>query len=422
LQNHDKRDGRFGYIGHMNAKPIATVLAGLVSASLITAAAADGKGLVERGLLEEEANHQLDAAIRNYQEALAYLGTNRQMLATALFRLGECYRKEGKVNEAKMQYRRVLRDFPEQTELARLSQEVVGNATNPPPAYVLSFGTSSADPKANLSFPGGIAVDALGNVYVSDTHHNRIQKFTARGEFLSAWGNGGTNAGCLDYPQGLAVDGPGNVYVADTHNHRVQKFTPEGGFITQWGKLGTNSGEFNSPYSIAVDPAGDLYVADAHNDRIQKFASDGTYLAAFGGSGMEPGKFDLPKSVAVDRAGNVYVADTGNKRIQQFSAEGVYLEDWGNYGKQPGQFDIPHDVAVDPWGNVYVADADGPDHNNRVQVFANDGGLEALWGSFGAGPGQFNFAARVAIDPSGLNIYVCDASNNRVQLFTFAGQ
>src|ERR1051326_858999 len=132
--------------------------------------AADGQANTpfENGLLEEEANHHLDAAINNYKQAVAYLVTNRQMLATAVFRLGECYRKEGKLAEARIQYRRILRDFPEQTDLVRTSQETVGAATNSPPVFVLSFGNSNADPANNLAFPGGIAVDGSGAVYVSD--------------------------------------------------------------------------------------------------------------------------------------------------------------------------------------------------------------------------------------------------------------
>jgi DNA-binding beta-propeller fold protein YncE len=45
-----------------------------------------------------------------------------------------------------------------------------------------------------------------------------------------------------------------------------------------------------------------------------------------------------------------------------------------------------------------------------------------FWGHLGGGPGEFNFASRVAVDVSGLKVYVCDASNNRVQLFTYVAQ
>jgi tripartite motif-containing protein 71 len=406
----------------MKTKIIFTSFLVIVSSSFAAVSTNDAMRSVQRGLFEEEANHQLEAAIRNYQEALENLDSNRQVVATAAFRLGECYRKEGKIAQAQAQYQRILREFTDQTELVRLSRQLVGSHTNPPPTYILSFGNSSSDPTNNLRFPGGVTVDVAGNVYVSDTHNNRIQKFTSRGAYLSQWGSSGTNAGCFDYPQGLATDSSGNVYVADTHNNRVQKFTATGAFINQWGELGSNAGEFNSPYSVAVDPAGNVYVADAHNDRIQKFTPDGAYLSEFGSSGVEEGQLDQPKSVAVDLRGNVYVADTGNKRIQQFGADGVYIRQWGSYGRLAGQFDLPHDLAVDPWGNVYVADADGNSHNNRVQLFASDGTILSLWGSLGSGPGQFNFAARVAIDRTGLKIYVCDASNNRIQLFSYSGQ
>jgi len=405
----------------MKSKLIIALLVSIASTRLI--GGDDTNTTFELGMLEEEANHNLDAAIRNYRDSLSYLVTNRQMLATAVFRLGECYRKEGKLGEARMQYRRILRDFPDQTNLVRISQEIVGAATNPPPAFVLAFGNSNPNPNNNLAFPGGIAVDASGFVYVSDTHNNRIQKFTSRGDYIiKQWGAKGTGAGSFDYPQGLAADRNGHIYVADTHNHRIQKFNEDGTFVAQWGKLGSKPGEFNAPYSIAIDPAGNLLVIEAHNYRVQKFTPAGVTIGQFGTSGSGPGRFDLPKSVAVDQAGNIYVADTRNKRIQKFTTEGTFIDEWGTYGKDPGQFDQPHDVALDPWGNIYVADADGPDHNNRVQVFFNDEILATTWGSFGGGAGQFNFAARIAIDPSGLNIYVCDAGNNRVELFSFANQ
>jgi DNA-binding beta-propeller fold protein YncE len=190
--------------------------------------------------------------------------------------------------------------------------------------------------------------------------------------------------------------------------------------VTQWGKLGTKPGDFNSPYSIAINADGKVYVADANNNRIEIFTTDGGLVGQFGVNGAAPGQLDKPKSVALDAKGNLYVGDTGNKRIQIFDGAGNYLAGWGSVGKMPGQFDVPHDIAVDQWGNIYVTDADGPNHNNRVQMFASDGSILTMWGSLGADPGQFNFASRIALDRSGLNIYVCDASNNRVQLFGYS--
>src|SRR4051812_40636347 len=90
----------------------------LISVSCLRLLAADeGNTTFEAGLLEEDANHNLDAAILNYRGSLSYYSTNRQMLATALFRLGECYRKQGKISEARIQYRRILHNFSDQTNL-----------------------------------------------------------------------------------------------------------------------------------------------------------------------------------------------------------------------------------------------------------------------------------------------------------------
>jgi DNA-binding beta-propeller fold protein YncE len=75
----------------------------------------------------------------------------------------------------------------------------------------------------------------------------------------------------LRSPWGVAVDGKGDVYVSDTGNQRVQKFDREGNFITQWGGFGNPAGHFNFPYGIAVDAKGSVFVVDSGNTRVQQF-------------------------------------------------------------------------------------------------------------------------------------------------------
>ena len=82
--------------------------------------------LLQKGLFEEEANRNLDAAILAYQAVIDRTDKDRQFVATAIFRLGECYRKQGKTNEAGAQYQRVLREFADQKELAKLSRDYAG--------------------------------------------------------------------------------------------------------------------------------------------------------------------------------------------------------------------------------------------------------------------------------------------------------
>lgn len=86
---------------------------------------------LQKGLFEEEANQNLDAAITSYQSVLAGHEDQRKLAATALFRLGECYRKLGRTNDAVVQYQRIVRDFADQTNLVTLSrQNLVGLGAN----------------------------------------------------------------------------------------------------------------------------------------------------------------------------------------------------------------------------------------------------------------------------------------------------
>jgi cytohesin len=78
---------------------------------------------LQKGLFEEEANRNLDAAISNYQSLATQFDRDRQIAATAIFRLGECYRKLGQDNDAVVQYQRILREFPDQPTLATLSRQ-----------------------------------------------------------------------------------------------------------------------------------------------------------------------------------------------------------------------------------------------------------------------------------------------------------
>ena len=172
-------------------------------------------------------------------------------------------------------------------------------------------------------YPGGLTINASGNVYITDSWNHRIQKFTSDGQFITKWGSEGSGNCEFDHPGGIAVDNSGYVYVADSFNFRIQKFTTEGQFVDKWGSWGNEDGEFNVPYGIAVDTSGYVYVADTLNDRIQKFTSDGQFLTRWGSLGSEAGMFSWPRSLALDSSGRIFVCEYGNNRIQVFSTGAV---------------------------------------------------------------------------------------------------
>src|SRR5580698_2646656 len=107
------------------------ILLTLLFLSLLRAASAatnDISTLLQRGLLEEEANHNLDAAIKAYQAIVTQTDKDHQFAATAVFHLAECFRKLGRTNEATAQYQRILRDFSDQAELVTISRKNLGGA------------------------------------------------------------------------------------------------------------------------------------------------------------------------------------------------------------------------------------------------------------------------------------------------------
>lgn len=108
----------------------------------------------QQGLLEEELNRDLTNAIVAYERVVQGLDEQRPLAATALFRLGECYRKLGQTNDAVAAYRRILRDFTEEATLTKLSREnlvALGfgppaqTKTNAPPAAVAARSDSAEE-------------------------------------------------------------------------------------------------------------------------------------------------------------------------------------------------------------------------------------------------------------------------------------
>src|SRR5436190_1130524 len=97
----------------------------IVLAMVVTASAADTvTEKLQRGLFEEEANHNLPAAIKEYQAIIAQSDEQRKVVATALFRLAECYRKLGQTNGAATQYQRLLRDYSDQEQLVQMAEKL----------------------------------------------------------------------------------------------------------------------------------------------------------------------------------------------------------------------------------------------------------------------------------------------------------
>jgi sugar lactone lactonase YvrE len=125
-----------------------------------------------------------------------------------------------------------------------------------------------------LNFPNGVAVDASGYTYVTDSNNGRLLVYGTDGVLKARVGRG-AGAGNLGLPRGLVVDSAGHVFVMDTSGNSgfVYKQYTEGqdrlDFVGNFGEQGVQNGQFMYPTGLGVDSKGRLFVADTANDRIQ---------------------------------------------------------------------------------------------------------------------------------------------------------
>lgn len=311
-------------------------------------------------------------------------------------------------------------------------------------------------PAARFFYPSGIGVTGAGLVYVGDTGNHTLRVVTAAGSVSTLAGSTGS-AGSSDgtgrdalfsYPGGVAVDGPGNLYVADHDNHTIRKVNTSGVVTTFAGAAGVagsadgtgGAARFNGPTSVAVDGGGNVYVADAGNTSIRKITASGavtTFAGVSGAAGSTDGagagaRFSKPQGVAVDSAGNVYVADTGNHTIRKVTSAGVVTtlagaaqQSGSNDGFGGGaRFNGPYAVAVDNDGNVYVTDF----FNSTIRKVSAAGAVTTLAGlagqnGFAEGFGsaaRFNQPYGVAVNRAG-DVFVTDTYNRAVRKISAAG-
>ncbi len=306
---------------------------------------------------------------------------------------------------------------------------------------------------AQLTYPGGVALDSSGNLYIADTNNHIIRKVNTSGIISTVAGTpqsggysgdgGAATSAQLYYPWSVAVDGSGKIYIADTYNYRIRKVAT--GTISTVAGNGTpgfsgdngsgTSAEINTVYGIAADSAGRVFIADIYNCVIRELTTAGIIktvagvgqTCSFSGDGGAATSANLyyPFGVAVDSSDNMYIADSYSLRIRKAALGGTINTIAGNgslYFAGSGtpatgaSFYSPTSAVPDASGNVYIADQQNcivrkVDTSGTITTVAGMPGQCGYGGDGGAATSALLYSPTKSVADASGNLYIADLNN-----------
>ena len=213
-------------------------------------------------------------------------------------------------------------------------------------------------------------------------------------------------------PRGMTVS-PDKEYLVLDNVGRVLVFNENGELQKQWWMPEYDVGKAEG---ICVLKDGRIVVADTHYHRVVFFDHEGAVTGMFGQRGSEPGDFVYPVAITQDPEENLYICEYGqNDRVQKFRPDGTFLLQFGGPGIEPGRFQRPSGIV---WYDhqLFVVDA----FNNRIQVFTEDGKLVAILGESDR-IAEVHYPYDITVDQNG-DLFVVEYGAGRVSKFSRKGR
>ncbi len=330
------------------------------------------------------------------------------------------------------------------TVFAGKARQAAGNS-------VATNGDGGAATDALLNSPSDVAVDANGDVYISDSGNRRIRKVTlSNGQINTVAGNGlpGSNLGdplaaVLTDPRGIALDGT-RLLIADAGNHRLIAINDLGGtpgisHVAGNGAAG-NEGDggpasiaaLSSPNDVAVDGI-TIYIADTGNHVVRAIISGN--ISTFAGNGLtgSPTEFGVatsvqlnsPTGVTVGLSHKVLISDTGNNRVRQVDGTSLTTiagragQGYNGDGTPATLFTLnaPSGIGVSG-SDVFFLDAGNGRlrkvSGSTISTVASDGSSGFAGDTGLANLAKLDGPMGVALDAAG-NYYIADTNNHVIR-------